>query len=379
MSKKQVYKTWIEIDQSVLKNNLSILKKAVAPQGILAMVKCNAYGHGLVQVAKILSAEGIRWFGVDNWDEGIALRKAGIKSNIMVMINTPPANLSLMIKYNLAQAVYDFNTLDNLVSVASLSKKARVHLKIDTGMSRQGILPDELPKYLKYFKKHQDKIIFEGVLSHLSNADDLKNSSYTIKQLTKFNELLPEIVAAGFKLKNCSIANSSGALSQPSLLQSNVVRLGISLYGLEPSADFVRRFKELGLKPVLTWKTRLMQIKKIPAGAGVGYNLTEKVKKETLIGVLPVGYYDGIPRAYSSRGYALVNNEKCRFLGRVSMNMSVIDLSGLKTKPKQWQEVILIGQDGGRKVTASDMAKTLKTINYEVVTRINPLIPRVIV
>lgn len=378
------YKTWVEVDQKTLINNLHILQKYIGDQVLLAMIKCNAYGHGLIEIGKICQKAKVKFVSVDTIDEAIELRNSGITIPILIITYTPKYRLESLWKYNFSQVVSDLDTLKSMVKLAKKQdgQKFKVHLKCDTGMSRQGIYPEQVRVFIDFLIQNKKYINFEGILTHFADADNLKDQSYSKQQLVKFTEVVDICIAKKMLPKYRHGFNTASMLvfsgNKMKRTEINMCRAGIGIYGVLPSPDFKTLYKKLKLSPVLTWKTRIIQIKEVKKGTYIGYGITEKAKKDIRMAVLPVGYYEGIARLYSSIGEVLVSGKRCRILGRVSMNVTVIDISSLNKIPKIWDEVVIIGRQANEEITADEFAKKTKTINYEVVTRINPLIKRII-
>lgn len=360
------YKTWVEVSKQALQNNAQIIHGLLASgTKLLAVVKSNAYGHGLIETARILCAQ-TDWFGVDNIDEAILLRDNGIKMPILIMGFTPPERIAEASKHDFRLTVYNY-----LPNPAAFTKFPPLHLKIDTGMSRQGILVSELPEFLKSLPRNAN---IEGVFTHFADADNLEDRRYTEFQLANFKHALEILEKHKIKPEIIHASATTGLLTMPE--QFNMVRLGVALYGLWPSVKFEKKFKDLNLKPALSWKTRIVQIKRIKTNTPVGYGITEKVKKDTVIAILPVGYYEGYGRVLSSVGHVLVAGRRCKVLGRISMNLTIVDISCVPTA-KVWDEAVLIGSQSGEQISAEELAEKMGTISYEVITRINPLLPRV--
>ena len=380
------HKTWVEVCKKALRNNARIVRGLLQPENkLMAVVKSNAYGHGLVETASLLSKNS-DWLGVDNLDEAILLRQDNIKSPILVMGYTPAERFQEAIAHDLRLTIYDTAGLKNIFTNYSLPASSRLrrgeqtthyklHVKIDTGMSRQGVTLADLPKFLSLLRSNLNRLKIEGVFTHFANADNLEDRSYPNLQLANFKKALAIIGAAGIKpaIRHASATTGLFTMSEA---QFDMARIGIAFYGLWPSIKFASKFKNFGLSPTLNWKTRVAQIKKIKKGTPVGYGITERVKKDSTIAILPVGYYDGYFRSLSSAGEVLVGGRRCRILGRISMNLSVIDISNTKNA-KVWDEVVLIGGQGLGNITAEELAEKAGTISYEVVSRINPLLPRI--
>ncbi|MDP3953836.1 MAG: alanine racemase [bacterium] len=364
------YKTWVEISKSALKNNVNAVRKLLKPETkLMAVVKSNAYGHGPATAGLFLKY-GADWLGVDNIDEAIELRRAGIKKPILILGYTPPERINKGRIYDLRFTIYDEGIFNKLT--ANKPESYKLHLKIDTGMSRQGVPVNDLPKFVK---KLPEGFQFEGVFSHFANADNLKDRTYPDFQMSEFDKSLGLLASKGIIPQMRHMAATTALFT---MLGSHfdMVRTGIALYGLWASPDFAGKFKKAGIKPVLSWKTRVVQMKKIKKGTPVGYGITERVKKDTKIGILPVGYYDGYNRVLSSRGEVLIDGARCRVIGRMSMNLMVVDISK-SGNVKIWDEAVLIGKQGKEHVTAEELAEKSGTISYEIVSRINPLLPRI--
>jgi len=382
MKETKNYKTWVEIDQKTLTSNLHTFQKYIGNQTLLAMIKCNAYGHGLVEVGKVCQRAKIKFVSVDTIDEAIQLRQGGVRIPILIISYTPTHRLESLLEYNLSQVVSDLDILNSMVQLVKNQdgKKIKVHLKCDTGMSRQGIHPEQVEIFIDFLAQHKKYIIFEGILTHFADADNLKDQSYSNQQLAKFTEVLNVCISKEMLPKYRHSFNTASMLvcnDKKEAKEINMCRAGIGIYGLLPSPDFKALYNKLKIAPILTWKTRIIQLKEIKKETYIGYGIIEKAKKDLKVAVLPVGYYEGIPRLYSSIGEVLIAGKRCRILGRVSMNITVVDISSLNTMPKVWDEVVIIGRQLNETITADEFAEKTKTINYEVVTRINPLIKRI--
>ncbi len=364
-------KTWVEISKTALENNVRIIKQLAGDKIVLGVAKSNAYGHGLVATSTLFLKYGVDWLGTDNLAEAVALRQAHIKAPILVLGYTPAGELGLAARHNIKLTLYGEEVL---ATPSKFKGKINWHLKIDSGMSRQGVLVNHLPSFLGKLKNFPE-IKVEGVLTHFANADDLPGLVYARYQLAQFKTALDIFSAHGFSRLIRHAAATPAFFSLPEA-GFDLVRIGIGFYGLWPSAEFQENFKMLGLRPVLQWKTRVVQIKKIKKNTPVGYGITERVKKDSTIAVLPVGYYDGYFRGLSSIGRVLINGQSCKILGRVSMNLCVADIS-IVPVAKVWDEVVLIGRSDQKIITAEEIAQKLGTISYEVVARINPLLPRI--
>lgn len=364
---KNQLRTWVEIDRSAIAHNYKMFKYLV-PKGtrICSVVKSNAYGHGLVEFSKAVGRYA-DVYAVDSVIEGIRLREDGIKKPIFVLGYTLPTTLSLAAQFDIQVTLAGWHALEE---AEKSGKNIHVHLKIDTGMSRQGFFLKDLEKVISVFEKSK-YLKLVGVYTHFADAKNPAFAEYTHMQLKTFRKAVDMIHNRGFKPIIHAAATSATILFPET--HFDMVRVGIGSYGLWPdkrveayASDFLK------LKPVLTWKAVLADIKEIPKGMGVSYNLTEKVTKKTKIGIVPVGYWHGYDRGLSSIGHVMVRGKRAKVLGRVTMDMIIIDLSRIK-EAKEGDEVILLGGE----ISAGYLADLLDTINYEVVTRINPKIKRV--
>lgn len=377
-----MYRSWVEINKKVLQHNIEQFQKLIGDKiELVAIVKANAYGHGLVEVAKIAVSSGVNWLGVDSIDEALKLRKTGIDAPILILGYTLLSKLKEIIKYDLRQVVYNKETIVELAKQATKQKKKiKIHLKVETGTLRQGLKKEELLELARFIKKHS-QIQIEGIYTHYANIEDTTDYDFAQLQLKRFKQAVDLLEKNDIKVPIKHTACSAAIILFPETY-FNMVRLGISMYGLWPSKEtFVsaqEKNQRINLEPILTWKTRIAQIKNIKAGDPVGYGLTERVSRDSKIAVLPVGYWDGYDRKLSGVGNVLIKGKRCKLLGRVCMNMVVVDVTDV-IDAKLEDEVIILGKRGKEEITVEEIAQKIGTINYEVVTRINPLIPRIIV
>lgn len=375
-----VHRTWIELDRGALIANSRELRKLLGPQVLmLAVVKANAYGHGLVPVGRALETE-VDWFGVDSVDEGIALRDANVRKPVLVLGFTPYERSAEVIRYDLRQVVYDLEAIGALDDASHrLGMRALVHMKIETGMARQGIPAEELARFLSVLPRFSG-VSVEGATTHLANVDD-EDPTFTELQLTRFHTALEVFRKFEMPPKIRHASSSAAAMIAPDA-HFDLVRFGIALYGLWPAAHIpgilALSGKVLELTPVLAWRTRIAQVKEIPQGSPVGYGLTERVNRDARIAVLPVGYADGYDRRLSSRGQVIIAGKRAKVLGVVMMNIIVVDVTDIPGA-KPGVVATLIGRDGKDEISAFDIAEQIGTIHYEVLARLNPLLPRVAV
>lgn len=374
-------KTWVEVSKKALVSNAETFKRRVkAGVAVMAVVKSNAYGHGLVETAKTVQPV-LDGFGVDNVDEGLALLKAGVKKPILILGFTPSWRMAEAFKAGLRLTVSSMEQARAAKTAAEKARKTgRIHLKIETGTTRQGADLRDLPDVARVIRSSK-RIELEGVSTHYANVEDAADHAYAVGQLEAYENGLRILDAHGLKPPVRHTACTAAAILYPDTYFS-MVRLGIGLYGLWPSvetrAEAEREGLEIELKPALAWKTRIAQVKDVRRGTPISYGLTERMPRDGKIAVLGVGYWDGYDRGLSSVGEALVRGHACKVMGRVCMNMCMIDVTDVPNV-KAEEEVTLLGTSGKLAVGAESMAAKLQTIPYEVVTRINPLIPRILV
>lgn len=377
--------TWVEISESAYVNNINFFKKLILPKTELAVViKANAYGHGMLEVAGIAAKNGVNFFCVHSLEEARRLRDGGFNQKILVLGPVLFARLEEAVGLNLELALYNLETVHTLDEVAKkLNKSAKIHLKLETGANRQGITESDLNNFLEILKSKKF-IKLEAIYSHFANVEDATDNSYTARQLELFNKMSEQVTKSGFIGFKKHIAASAAALLLPET-HFDIIRVGIGQYGLWPSEKVKTTYEKRhstsdvgGLSPVVTWKTRISQIKQIPEGDFIGYGCTYQAKKDMVIAVLPVGYSDGYDRKLSNKGYVLINRRKAPVVGRICMNLMMVDITDIKGVELE-DEVILLGKQGSEKITAENLADLMGTINYEVVTRINWQISRIIV
>lgn len=393
---KSSSKTWVEISRSALTANVKAFRNHLGNKtGVMAVIKSNAYGHGLVETAKIADAAGAEWFGVDSVDEGIQLRKNGIRKPILILGYTLNSRLKDCVANSLSFVVYNMETVKLLRSLklkklgtrpSKNALAAYVHLKIETGTSRQGIAGNELRALVRALKK-TNGVVIEGASTHYANIEDTTDSSYAELQLKRYHEGLQILRSEGIDPPWKHTACSAAAILFPETY-FNLARVGIAMYGLWPSKETHatslasdvagRRKRPLILTPALTWKTVVAQIKHVKKGTPVSYGLTERVSRNARLAILPIGYWDGYDRrGMSNTGQVLIRGQRCKIVGRICMNMCVADVTDVRgVKPED--EVVLLGSQKMERISAEDIASKMGTINYEVVTRINPLIPRIV-
>ncbi len=370
-------RTWIEVDTKALAHNYKALRGAISADcRLMAVAKSNAYGHSLLDFAREIEKLGEDWIGVDSIVEAIALREAGIVAPIFVLGYTLPEMLSRAAELDISIAVSTFETLA-AISAGNFSKKLKIHIKVDTGMHRQGFQEGEMTRVIDEVKKLVDKIEVEGLFTHFAAAKNPAFPQRTLAQLALFEKWAEAFKQAGFNPIKHTCA-SGGALIFPQA-HFDMVRVGIAMYGLYASKETESFSKDkIDLQPILSWRTLIGEVKKVPKGDRVGYDFTEEFQRDSKIAICPIGYWHGYPRSLSSIGHVIVNGKKARVIGRVSMDMITIDVTDVPDV-KVGDVVTLIGTDGSETVSAGDLADLVDGSLYEMITRLNPLIKRIYV
>lgn len=377
-----MYKTWIEISEKAVMNNIrvfrSLLKKNTK---LFAVVKSNAYGHGLIAFSELANKCGVDGFCVDSVIEGEKLRNRNIKKPILVLGPTLPNLLKKAETKDVNITISNFDALRELIQSKS---KANFHFKIDTGMHRQGFYVEDIPKVLKEIRNSKSEIknSLKGAYTHFAVAKDVTYPDYTLNQIKKFNEAKKIFAQNRFKNLIFHAAATGGTTLYPQS-HFDAVRIGLGLYGFFPTKETETQHnliwkRELKLQPVLSWKTMVSEIKQLSKGDYIGYDLDERVKENTIVAVLPIGYWHGIQRSLSKRGQVLIKGKRCRILGRVSMDLISVE-APKNIKIKRGNIVVLIGSDGMEEILATELADMAGTIHYEFLTRLNPLIKRIVV
>jgi alanine racemase len=370
---------WVEIDAEAPNHNMEEIRRGSAPGTLAcAVVKSNAYGHGVAAFASLVTSAD--WFGVNSLEEGLELRALGITKPIILLGHVPLADLAAALEADLALTVYNRETIDAISSLRSVPRPARIHVKVDTGTARQGVLPDDLEGFIKLVLAGRNQSL-EGLSTHFANIEDTLNHEYAELQLSRFNAAAACVEAIARKLPYVHTACTAAALLFPST-HFTMLRTGIGLYGLWPSRETFISLREKGasvdFRPVLSWKTRIVQVKTIPEGSYVGYGCSYRTTRRTILGVLPVGYADGYDRAMGNRAHVLVRGRRAPVIGRICMNLCMIDCTDVPGARLE-DEVVLLGRSGDEKITAETLAEWAGTINYEIVTRISPFLPRKVV
>ena len=373
--------TWVEINKEALSHNVRLFKNIVGEDKVLCcVVKANAYGHGLKECAPLIAKAGADWFSVNSLWEAKELKEAGIKNPIYIMGYIPFGKLETAIKSGFHFVVYNKETLERAAKVCEKTgKKAYTHLKVETGNNRQGVNGDKIAEILDVYKCNP-LLSLEGISTHFANIEDTTDHTFAEKQLVLFKNFIQQVEEAGFQLKYRHCANSAATILFPETY-FNFVRVGISTYGLWPSNETlvsaIQAGKKVDLRPVLSWKTRVAQVKHVPEGEYVGYGCTYRSTHNMKLGILPMGYYEGYSRLLSNNCYVLIRGKRAPVIGRVCMNITMVDVTHIPDVEIE-DEVTLIGTQGDEYLSADWLASCSHTINYEIVTKINDRIPRVV-
>ena len=371
---------WAEIDLKAIAHNVQELRRITrAPARMIAVVKADAYGHGAVEVARTVLKAGAEMLAVARLDEGITLRRAGIQAPILVFGHTFPAAAEDLIAHDLIPSVGGLETARQLEVVAQhRGKVIPIHLKFDSGMGRLGLLPDAQRENASLSAVAEAAAIsrlpglrLEGIYTHFAAADE-KDKTYAHRQFQVFQDFLQALKAAGIACGLRHAANSAALIDLPQT-HLDAVRPGIALYGLYPSREV--DYTRVDLKPALTLKSRLLQVKTVPAGTKVSYGMTWEAPQPTVIGTVAAGYADGISRRLSNRGVMLVGGRRVPMVGRVCMDLIMLDL-GPQASAQAGDEVVLIGRQGKAEISADEVADLLGTINYEVLFTNTTRVPR---
>ncbi|MDD5725053.1 MAG: alanine racemase [Candidatus Omnitrophica bacterium] len=360
--------TWAEVNLGNLAHNFRQVKSLLDKRTkILVTVKADAYGHGLVPVSERLASCGLDYLGVASIDEGIKLRRAGIKMPILVLGVTLEEDIEPFFTYRLTPSLCDRKTaLAMNARAQALKKKIPVHIKVDTGMGRIGIMVDKAFDFISGLSCLSNLIV-EGVFTHFALADC--ESEFTAGQIERFDRLVGDLQDTGIRIPLVHAANSAGLVNHPNS-HFTMVRPGLVIYGLRPSEDL-----GLDLKPVLSLKTRVVFKKQVGAGYGISYGLIYRTKNPACIVTLPIGYGDGYPRNLSNLAPLLIGTRRFKVSGRICMDQIMVDTGSYR--PRIGQEVVLIGGQGQGRVTAEELAALAGTISYEIVCGLGSRIPRV--
>jgi len=354
--------TWTEVNLDAIAQNVKNIKKLIGEKKeLMAVVKGNAYGHDILEISSVVLENGATRLAVARLEEAIFLRKAGITVPILVLGLTLKPQAEFLVSYDITPAVCEFEMIEKLSELAvQMNKRTKIHLKVDTGMGRIGIFPDDVLRFIKRIKALKN-VEIEGIFTHFSVADE-KDKVYTEEQFRKFIEILTILEKEGIKIPIKHVGNSATLLDLPHMWL-DMVRPGLAIYGLDPSKEVK---KSINLIPAQQFKTKIVFIKELPRGESISYGRTYITKRRRRVASLPVGYADGYNRLLSNQGEVLVRGQRVPIIGRVCMDQCMIDVTNL-TQVEIGDEVVLWGRQGEEMITVEEIAQKIRTINYEIV------------
>ncbi len=373
---------WVEVSLTALRHNFRTVHSFVQPEAVVcAVIKSDAYGHGAAACSLALQEEGARWFAVNTAEEGVALREGGIRGRVLLLAGVGRGDEEAIVHYDLSPAIWDWHHIELLENAAERLKPPRriaIHLKINTGMNRLGVDMKDLPQIYEALRS-APHLLFEGIFSHFASSEmvDLPQGE---EQLERFQQAVAQAENARLRPLLRHMANSAAIAARPRSW-FNMVRPGLALYGyflpftsvISPQPD---TSLDLPVKPVLTWKARVLQVREeVPAGQTVGYSSGFVTEVPARVAVLPVGYGDGLSRQLSSRGRVIVRDDYARIIGNISMNLTTVDVTGIPGV-QVGDEVTIIGETASRKISAWEHASLAGTIPYEILCNISGRLPR---
>ncbi|NTW61138.1 alanine racemase [Candidatus Saccharibacteria bacterium] len=363
----------ILISKSAILNNFDLLSNMSPSEGyVIPVLKSNAYGHGIKQVARILQARRFPYIAVDGYFERLEIAKVS-KQPVLIMGAIRPENYS---KVSTSRSAFVISDTPSLMAVGRTKKRFKVHIEIETGMGRHGLRLDELSKFINELKKYP-KIYVEGIMTHLSDADNPKTDEYVIQQVNKFDQAVELFLESGIKPKYYHIAQSAGSTKAISRY-ANTIRPGIALYGISPLDNDDVYYKKLAnLKPALTLTSTIAKTMNIDKGGSVSYNRTFRAKKNSRIGILPLGYYEGVPREFSNTAYVTAKDKKIKIVGRVCMNHTMIDITD--TNLGIGDKIEIISNEKTSPISLDNICKRHGLFNYLVLVKLNENIRRTII
>jgi len=373
---------WVEIDAAAFRWNLDQFRRVLGHSALGAVVKSNGYGHGMLEIAALAREAGVPWLCVNQLDEALELREAGHEAKILVMGAIPLERLEHVVEHDLRPVLYNPASLERLQSLASaVGRQVAVHLKVETGTHRQGIEADQL-RPVAEFVKQATHLQCEGVSTHFANIEDTTDHSYAESQLRLYGAVVKELESVVGRIPVRHAACSAATILIPET-HFDLARVGISMYGLWPSSETRVSCRESAsirweLRPVLSWKSRVAQVKQVPADSFVGYGCTHRTTRESRIAVLPIGYFEGYDRRLSGVAHTLIGGRRAPLVGRICMNMCMVDVTDIPGVEVE-DEVVLIGAQGDERINAEQLAKWCGTLSYEIVSRIWGGLPRVTV
>ncbi len=377
LSSQPISSTWVEIDPRAFAHNVALYKQLCAPALFAPVIKSNAYGHGMELIAQLCEQlPTVDVLAVASLDEALQLRVRGIKKPLLVL-SIVHGDLTSAIEQDVRLVVYNLETALALQNCAQkINKNALVHIKIDTGLSRLGVMPAQAVQFVELVAALPN-ITIEGIFTHFADSEN-EDQTFVQHQIAQFNMVIGCLEKQGVSIP-LRHAACSAAATMATQSHGTLVRAGVGTYGLWPSLDAQRitlqKIPHFTLKPVLSWKTSIIHLKEIAPGESVGYDRTFTARRTTKIATLPIGYWDGYDRSFSNSGVVVIRGAQARVVGRVAMNLTMVDVTDIVDVTLA-DEVLLLADHAG--IRAEDLAARCQTINYEIVTRINPLIPRIL-
>jgi alanine racemase len=370
--KSQHHLTWAEVDLDAIAHNARGLKERAGEETeLMAVVKANAYGHGAVPVARTALENGASRLAVNRAIEGVELRQAGLTAPILILGYSLPSEAEAIVRWDLTPTV---TTVEGALALSAMSdrqgKVTLIHVKVDTGMGRFGLLPDEVVAFVRRISQLPG-LKLEGLFTHFAVAD-LVDKAYTRRQFDLYVWVVKQLEEAGFTIPLKHVANSATNLDLPEM-HLDMVRCGIALYGLRPSDEVE---PAIPLKPAMALKSRVARVRTLPPGSSISYGCTYTTTRPTPVALVPVGYGDGYHRILSNKGSVLIGGKRAPIVGRVCMDQFVVDVTGIEGV-RQDDEVVVFGRQGEEEISVEEVAALAGTINYEVVTSILPRVTRV--
>lgn len=369
--------TWAEISLPKLRRNLEYVRRVAGPRQVMAVVKADAYGHGAVTIARTLAEDGVAWFGVATVEEALELRAAGVEKPILLLGGLYMSDPADLIQYSLTPTVSSTARLDTYAECAQrFGKSIEFHLKVDTGMGRLGLPPDRLQAFIRHYRELPG-LELKGLFTHLASAEDMV-ASQTDDQASSFSRALRQVRCLGIEPEWIHVANSA-ALSAGWSFPENLVRIGALLYGyclplMLPPGRYAPELPQV--EPILTLKSRVVYLKDVPSGTPLGYGAAFHTRRRSRIATVPVGYADGLSRALSNRGRAIVRGGCARIVGNISMDLTLLDVTDVPGVDIG-DEVVLLGQADHCSITAHEIAELVGTVPYEVLCSIGKRVPRI--
>jgi alanine racemase len=363
---------WVEIDLDAIAHNCREIKKWIGEKTELAaVIKGNAYGHGIVMVARTALENGATWFAAARVDEGVVVRKAGIEAPIFVLGYVPAEEMETVVKWRITPPIMHWHTVKAVSEISSSQGVVTpVHVKVDTGMGRFGLLPDEVVDFVKRLIELPG-IRLEGLYTQFSVADEA-DKTYSYKQWGIYKKVLKALEEAGIHIPIRHVCNSAGTLNFPEM-HLEMVRCGTAIYGHYPSPVTDR---SVPLRPAMTLKSRVGRIRTLPPGSSISYGRTYTTPRPTTVALVPIGFGDGLSRQLSNKGPVLIRGKRAPIVGRVCMDQCIVDVSGIP-EARQDDEVVLFGQQDGAEITAEEIALIMDSINYVVMAAVSARVPRV--